>query len=1033
MFADATTALLPNDTDPILLKFNWYEDGGTNKRMSVELSSNGQNGLPADPADAWIEFGVYNATTGMNEEYSYRTVNIGGPTWSVISGAPRNRTSPGWRAFRCLIYATKITFQVDGLPATPFEVSCPTLPGKKFTSVAFGSANGLPTSAGGGAYMDDLHVSYLSDEGSCAVCSDVPSVTTVGVLDDGQTTVDVTPVDPDATRVNVYANGVLIGYSEATPFASTVTVTVDTDPGTAGNQGLVDGTEIKVTQIKEVTPTGCTPQITESCQPGTGVVVGSCQQIPAVQIGNVLAAGMITVKVTGISTSAASVTVYGSLPAPWSQSASTGGATSLDVTVPTLVHADSVYATQTIGVLEGCKPGPAKEVDNCNQVANVTFGGLVTAGQVGVIVSGIDPTASLVTVYNATGSLGSINPASATWISVPVTALVLNDVLHATQTINTIEGCPNGPTRTVGAAGIIEDFNGTVAVVQSGVTPTAYRTWYDATEGNVTDVKATGTRTTLFGSKCLNIWDHGWGNGAYAIFEKVIPAAGEYHLEIDMLIDEPEGGDYDFYSTYQVGVRFGVNAVHRAGGGSSGLGAITDLVGNYPCLTAQRDGTDATEAVKVYVPSFTAAAGDDLLIAFSTDVGGWSRGKSAAPISDTTWPGMKIDNIKLIPGPKPQLCTDVPPLTILPTSDSPLEAGGTIVTVSNIGATASLVKVLAGTTVIGEKVPEGASQLDVPVIALVAGDTITASQTVGGIESCQCPGAPGPMVGEGINSPLKIAVAVRERDAGSPITGPIEWVGASTTTSGAPQGKDLHTGLDWQTMTFTFTGTGKDPMVSMNAGNGQLDGANGYVLEGLGLSIADANSGRYVLYIDSIVNGTTTICNFDTDAPGSTTMFRIPSHSGTTSNKILVYPDIAEVDVSEGADGTAQSYRVEWQFLDTQLSRYLRLTTFDDGDSPDMTVQNPVLDINQTLTIKFLLSGPPDCGDVFADSDGDLDVDMVDFAAFQRCLTAGTVPILPECGCFDRPFNGVIGADDLTAFHNCASGSGVPAIIACDD
>ena len=42
---------------------------------------------------------------------------------------------------------------------------------------------------------------------------------------------------------------------------------------------------------------------------------------------------------------------------------------------------------------------------------------------------------------------------------------------------------------------------------------------------------------------------------------------------------------------------------------------------------------------------------------------------------------------------------------------------------------------------------------------------------------------------------------------------------------------------------------------------------------------------------------------------------------------------------------------------------------------------------------------------------------MDDFAAFQRCITNGVIPVLPECGCFDRPFNGVIGLDGKIPWH----------------
>jgi hypothetical protein len=78
------------------------------------------------------------------------------------------------------------------------------------------------------------------------------------------------------------------------------------------------------------------------------------------------------------------------------------------------------------------------------------------------------------------------------------------------------------------------------------------------------------------------------------------------------------------------------------------------------------------------------------------------------------------------------------------------------------------------------------------------------------------------------------------------------------------------------------------------------------------------------------------------------------------------------------------------------------------------------------------------CPDPFADTDEDEDVDMDDFAVYQRCLGIGysapPYPPMPdECTCFDR--NGDLRVDalfDLTAFSYCASGKNVRANKACD-
>lgn len=67
----------------------------------------------------------------------------------------------------------------------------------------------------------------------------------------------------------------------------------------------------------------------------------------------------------------------------------------------------------------------------------------------------------------------------------------------------------------------------------------------------------------------------------------------------------------------------------------------------------------------------------------------------------------------------------------------------------------------------------------------------------------------------------------------------------------------------------------------------------------------------------------------------------------------------------------------------------------------------------------------------YAAADGDSDVDMVDFAAFQRCLNAAGVA--PGCGCFDQGHgfaDGRIDVADFEAFMGCATGPGVPFVAA---
>lgn len=65
------------------------------------------------------------------------------------------------------------------------------------------------------------------------------------------------------------------------------------------------------------------------------------------------------------------------------------------------------------------------------------------------------------------------------------------------------------------------------------------------------------------------------------------------------------------------------------------------------------------------------------------------------------------------------------------------------------------------------------------------------------------------------------------------------------------------------------------------------------------------------------------------------------------------------------------------------------------------------------------------------DSDGDHDVDMNDFGAFQLCWT-GTATLDCACRCMDANGDNAINLIDFAAFQACASRDGVPAPAGCD-
>jgi hypothetical protein len=64
------------------------------------------------------------------------------------------------------------------------------------------------------------------------------------------------------------------------------------------------------------------------------------------------------------------------------------------------------------------------------------------------------------------------------------------------------------------------------------------------------------------------------------------------------------------------------------------------------------------------------------------------------------------------------------------------------------------------------------------------------------------------------------------------------------------------------------------------------------------------------------------------------------------------------------------------------------------------------------------------CTIPFPDADGDSDVDMADFAAFQRCYSPMT-QVRDDCRCFDRNHDGSVDGTDFHSFEVCAGGTGV--------
>lgn len=138
--------------------------------------------------------------------------------------------------------------------------------------------------------------------------------------------------------------------------------------------------------------------------------------------------------------------------------------------------------------------------------------------------------------------------------------------------------------------------------------------------------------------------------------------------------------------------------------------------------------------------------------------------------------------------------------------------------------------------------------------------------------------------------------------------------------------------------------------------------------------------------------------------------------AGQTSVMLLAagQPDIVipVASVQVAADGTSLSFALD---LTGAAPGARNVIVSVAGSSCPMAVKQGGFTVAQCFT-------------PWADSDGDTDVDHVDFGVWQVCYTgsAGAGFDAAMCGCFDRDSNSTVDATDFLAFEKCFTGPTVP-------
>src|SRR5688500_14312278 len=186
---------------------------------------------------------------------------------------------------------------------------------------------------------------------------------------------------------------------------------------------------------------------------------------------------------------------------------------------------------------------------------------------------------------------------------------------------------------------------------------------------------------------------------------------------------------------------------------------------------------------------------------------------------------------------------------------------------------------------------------------------------------------------------LQVSIGIRETGTTVPVggnggaTGSIEWVNRDA--------RPLRLDGTWQTFTW-------DPPNSTLigfTGNATLDGTRG-VLEHIRIRNSGGVTGPITLYIDDIVNGATTITDFEAFNTGTEPVFQEPRFSSSTTANLATTPNTSLVSSDLAFSGT-KSDRLDFAFVDADTTRWLRLTTASPGPMP-----NPAIDFT-TVSIRI--------------------------------------------------------------------------------
>jgi hypothetical protein len=804
--------------------------------------------------------------------------------------------------------------------------------------------------------------------------------------------------DPSAVSVQLYVNGVAEGSPVLPAGPETDFAGLTLNPGDS----------VSATQVVAAETSDFAYPIPVSAQPFPPSLSASLLPLSTqVTVANVASAPFATASLVEVFVNAA-----------FAGSAVPAGDT-VAVTVPSLNTGDIVEARQTVN---GSVSGFSNQV--VVSFASPTIYYVPGAGDTSVLVTGINPAATQVTVtVNGAPSTTAYDPMIEPF-AVTVPALAAGQEVVARYSAGAINSGDSAPeTVTTGTTTQIfcDDFESYAD--QAGF-DAVWSPFSTATQM----IFSTERNTTIGGSKSAHAPDRNYRSAA-GILTGVAGTDLEPAVFSINILDPTGGTGINQYADLdnQQGVLFlaeiGISTLASAqthyqarliGSGGPNWFNLDQFDGpersagwhNFTMVfKGPPVGAIVGHEIDIYVDGLLARKNMPLTV---TTV--LREPRIGAGLSASGAPEGYFDDYCFYTG--PLAFPDLPPVP--PVVASPVEAGNTIVTVTNVAPSASLVTVYANAVAIGSINPGGADTVNVPVTPLVQYDTITATQ----FTTSESIASSGLEVGNG-NGDIFLSIGIRETGDAGPLgtpgsgIGSIEWIGTTTSVSGAPHGVLVTPQAAWQTIVF-------DPAQAVGfTGNGIIDGTRG-VLEHLAVAV-DSNalnrsSGAYQIFIDNVINvgagaggSDFVITDFDSFPLGNEALFQEPGNSGSTSGNAQFPPDFSET-VAVGNPGQSQS--LGWFWIDTQPQRWLRIST-----GAVASVPSPIIDLTRPIQLDVLILPPCSLpGDVNADGA----VNLLDVDPFVLALIdpAGFSTLYPF-GCIDNADvnnSGAANGDDNQPF-----------------